>query len=160
MPTSPTRQQHRVGDRHRRTKQVVATIPVGTGPKSLVATPQPNRVYVANSAYNGDNTVSVIDTTTNTVVATIPIPHTQPTYGYELAISPDGKRVYVADQLRFGISVIDTDPTSLTYNKVIRTANRAPTSRANAHSRSARMGPGSTCRRIPTGTSTWLTPPA
>ena len=62
------------------TKQVVATIPVGTGPNSLVATPQPNRVYVANSAYNGDNTVSVIDTTTNTVAATIPIPHPQPTY--------------------------------------------------------------------------------
>jgi YVTN family beta-propeller protein len=36
------------------TKQVVATIPVGTGPNSLVATPQPNRVYVANSAYMTD----------------------------------------------------------------------------------------------------------
>ena len=106
------------------TKRVVATIPVGTGPNSLVATPHGNRVYVANSAYNGDNTVSVIDTTANTVVATIPIPNPhQPTYGYELAISPDGKRVYVADRYSSRISVIDTDPTSLTYNKVIRTAN-------------------------------------
>ena len=52
----------------------------------------------------------MIDTTTNTVAATIPIPHTQPTYGYELAISPDGKRVYVADSSGYRISVIDTDP--------------------------------------------------
>ena len=106
------------------TKQAAATIPVGTGPNSLVATRDGTRVYVANSAYNGDNTVSVIDTTTNNVVATIPIPNqNQSTYGYDLAVSPDGTRVYVAYQYDSRVSVIDTNPTSPTYDTVVSTTN-------------------------------------
>jgi YVTN family beta-propeller protein len=106
------------------TKRAVATIPVGTGPNSLVATRDGTRVYVANSAYNGANTVSVIDTTTNQVVATIPIPNQNPsTYGYDLAVSPDGTRVYVAYQYDPRISVIDANPTSPRYSTVISTTN-------------------------------------
>ena len=40
-------------------------------------------------------------------------------------VRPDGKRVYVADQYGLGVSVIDVDPRSPTYNTVIRTANVA-----------------------------------
>jgi YVTN family beta-propeller protein/cysteine-rich repeat protein len=47
--------------------------------------------YIPNA---GDNTVSVIDTATDAVVATIPIPGPQPRTA---AVSPDGLRVYVGD---------------------------------------------------------------
>src|SRR5437016_3367201 len=48
---------------------VVATIPVGTSPAGVAVNPATNRAYVTNYI---SNNVSVIDTTTNTVVATIP----------------------------------------------------------------------------------------
>ena len=102
------------------TNSVVRTVSVGTTPRSLVATPDGSRVYVANA---GTQNVSVIDTNTNSVVATIPVQAHN--YGFDLAVSPDGKRVYVADQYGSGVSVIDVDPTSPTYNTVIRTANVA-----------------------------------
>ena len=44
--------------------------------------------YITNS---GDNTVSVIDTATNTVTATVPVG----TGPYGVAVTPDGKKVYV-----------------------------------------------------------------
>jgi YVTN family beta-propeller protein len=47
------------------TNQFVKTLDVGTGPLSVTANPQGNRVYVSNSM---SNTVSVIDATTNTVI--------------------------------------------------------------------------------------------
>lgn len=67
------------------------------------------RVYVANSQ---DNTISVIDTATNRVVATIdalPSPS-------GVAASPDGARIYVTHSTRNYISVIDTR-----QNRVIAT---------------------------------------
>ncbi len=65
--------------------------------------------YIANT---GDDTVSVVDTATNTVVTTINV-------GNEpggTAVSPDGNRVYVANRASNTISVIDT-----TTNTVIAT---------------------------------------
>jgi YVTN family beta-propeller protein len=57
--------------------------------------------YVANSS---DNTVSVIDTGTNTVVATVPIG----TFPIGVAVAPDGKHAYVTNFLSNNVSVIDT----------------------------------------------------
>jgi YVTN family beta-propeller protein len=48
---------------------VVATIPAGNQPTGVVFTPDGTRAYVTNFL---GNTVSVIDTATNTVVATLP----------------------------------------------------------------------------------------
>ncbi len=48
---------------------VVTTIPVGAEPVGVAITPDEDRVYVANL---GSNTISVIDTATNTVQATLP----------------------------------------------------------------------------------------
>jgi YVTN family beta-propeller protein len=59
-----------------------------------------NRAYVAN-AYDG--TVSVIDTTTNTVVKTLSVGSSP----QKLAVSPDGKRVYVANTSSNTVSIID-----------------------------------------------------
>lgn len=58
--------------------------------------------YLAN---NGDNTVSVLDTATNTVVGS-PIPVGQEPYG--VAVNQQGSRVYVSNQIDKTISVIDT----------------------------------------------------
>lgn len=50
------------------TNSVVTTIPVGSAPVDLGMRPDGSRVYVTNS---GSNTVSVINTATNLVVATV-----------------------------------------------------------------------------------------
>jgi YVTN family beta-propeller protein len=58
------------------------------------------RAYVTNFS---SNSVSVIDTATNTVVATIPVGDP-----YGVAITPDGTRAYVGDTNSRTVSVIDT----------------------------------------------------
>src|SRR5262245_43858304 len=63
--------------------------------------------YVTNFA---SNTVSVIDTSTNTVTANIPVGNGP---GGVVA-SPDGTRVYVADFNVSAISVIDTATNTVT----------------------------------------------
>ncbi len=62
----------------------------------------PNRAYVANYY---DNTVSVIDTNTNTVITTISVGSSP----RALAVSPDGTHVYVANYNANTVSVIDTN---------------------------------------------------
>ena len=52
----------------------------------------------------GDNTVSVIDTATNTVVATIPVGN----FPLGVAVTPDGTKVYVANFSDNTVSVIHT----------------------------------------------------
>jgi YVTN family beta-propeller protein len=47
---------------------VIKSIPVGKGPDSIGVNTKTNTIYVANS---GNNTVSVIDGTTNTVIKRI-----------------------------------------------------------------------------------------
>jgi YVTN family beta-propeller protein len=88
--------------------QVVATVPTGFFPWTIAVTPDGTRAYVAN--FNR-NTVSVIDTVTNSLLTTIP--RVNNTYGLRgLAISPDGTRVYVPHLLNTtspgAFSTIDT----------------------------------------------------
>ena len=64
--------------------------------------------YITNQ---GDNTVSVIDTANDTVTATIPVGNGP----LAVAISPDGKKVYVANAYDTAtISVIDTSTNTIT----------------------------------------------
>ncbi|MFD1275997.1 YncE family protein [Streptomyces kaempferi] len=63
--------------------------------------PNGTRAYVTNS--NAD-TVSVIKTATNTVVATIPVGDAP----REVAVSPDGTRAYVTNASADTVSVINT----------------------------------------------------
>ncbi|MEU5010854.1 IPT/TIG domain-containing protein [Streptomyces sp. NPDC021749] len=65
-----------------------AVISVGNTPQGITLTPDGTRAYVAN---RGSNTVSVIDTATNTVTDTIAT-GAGPT---DMAIGPDGTRAYV-----------------------------------------------------------------
>jgi YVTN family beta-propeller protein len=63
--------------------------------------------YITNS---GDNTVSVIDTTTDTVTATIPVGNSP----YGVAVTPDGNRVYITNEGDNTVSVIDTTTNTVT----------------------------------------------
>ena len=57
-----------------------------------------------------NNTISVIDTATNTVIATVNV-GTDPS---GVAVTPDGKKVYVANQDSNNVSVIDTATNTVT----------------------------------------------
>ena len=103
---------------------VVATVSVGSNPKTVAVTPNGRYVYVAVA---GTNSVSVIDTASNTVTATIG--------GFDIpqgvAITPDGLYVYVSNYGGFGsgntVSVIRTSDNTLVGSPiVIGAANSAP----------------------------------
>src|SRR5438132_14037951 len=93
--------------------QVTVTIAVGSNPNGVAVNPLTNRIYVANS---DDNTVSVIDGSTNTVIATILVG----SHPVGVGVNPLTDRVFVADNgLGIGpgtVSVIDA-----TTNSVIAT---------------------------------------
>jgi len=100
--------------------KVVATVTVGTLPAGVAITPDGKHAYVTNRR---DGTVSVIDTETHTELTTVPVQY----HPANVAITPDGSRAYVTN---FGdplpipgttVSVIDTDPSSLTFNTVVAT---------------------------------------
>jgi YVTN family beta-propeller protein len=82
------------------TGAVVATVSLPFNPTLLAVTPDGAFVYVGSL----DNRVWVIQTATNTLVATVPLPELIGVGG--LAVTPDGSRVYVVQVSE--ISVIDT----------------------------------------------------
>src|SRR5215831_4067975 len=97
------------------TNAVIATIPVGLPPPpppfcgpvcdmAVAVSPDGSKVYVTNT-FSNSNTVSVIDTATNMVSATIPIGR-----AFGVAVTPDGSKVYVTNTFGFPapVSVIDT----------------------------------------------------
>jgi YVTN family beta-propeller protein len=72
----------------------------------VAVNPAGTRLYVTNF-FLEDNTVSVIDTTTNTVLTTVAVGRDP----LGVAVNPAGTRVYVANQTDDGfgdVSVIDT----------------------------------------------------
>ncbi|MGY1897105.1 IPT/TIG domain-containing protein [Nocardia gipuzkoensis] len=82
---------------------------MGSGPLGVVLSPDGARVYVAGST---SNTVTVLDTATDTVVATIPT-------GAEprlFAFAPDGARLYLTAAGDGLLSVIDTATNTLSGN--------------------------------------------
>jgi YVTN family beta-propeller protein len=101
------------------TNTVVNEITVGINPFGIIMNAAGTTVYVANANYwDGGNTssvpgsVSVIDTASGTVTATIPVGYV-PSF---LAISPDGGKLYVSDQFSGSVAVID-----VTTNQVVGT---------------------------------------
>jgi YVTN family beta-propeller protein len=82
---------------------VIATVAVGAFAYGIAVHPEGTFVYVANQI---GQTVSVIDTTNLSVVATVPIPGPQ-----AVAVNPQGTRVYVSQDR--GMAVIDTSNNTL-----------------------------------------------
>jgi YVTN family beta-propeller protein/VCBS repeat-containing protein len=89
---------------------VTGSIAVGSNPSWLAVSPDGARAYVSNLF---DGTVSVIDTATNTVIDTdagvagvnaISVGGS----AWDMALSPDGTRLYVTKQNNSTVSVIDT----------------------------------------------------
>jgi YVTN family beta-propeller protein len=93
-------------------------IPVGGNPIGVAVTPDGSRVYVAQL---GSSDVAVIDAASCAVMSpTIPVG--APSAAGGIAITPDGTRAFVATGFFSGtVAVIDTDPTSPTYNTVLTT---------------------------------------
>ena len=81
---------------------------MGTNPIGVSVTPDGRRAYIAN---RGSSNISVIDTTTNTVVKTIPVG----SLVFRVAITPNGTRVYVANNgsNRPGNTVVANFPVGL-----------------------------------------------
>jgi YVTN family beta-propeller protein len=76
-------------------KSVVASIPLPHFPQGIIASPDGTKIYVVCSVYGTvGSAVSIIETGTNTVVATIDLPGFLEN-GSRIAISPDGKELYV-----------------------------------------------------------------
>lgn len=80
--------------------RLTTTIPVGTDPWEVAVAPDGRHAYVANSR---SNSVSVIDTVSNSVTATVPVGNS-PT---GVAVTPDGRHAYVANSQSSSVSVID-----------------------------------------------------
>ena len=81
------------------------TTTVGNNPYGVAVSPNGTRAYVTNQA---SNTVSVVNTATNAVVATITV-GSAPT---AVTVSPDGTRAYVANNNT--VSVINTTTNTVT----------------------------------------------
>ena len=77
------------------------SISVGDSPQGMAIKPDGSRVYVAN---NGSNSVSVINTSTDTIEKTIAVGGAP----VKILMSPDGSRAYVANYSGSSVSVINT----------------------------------------------------
>ncbi len=87
--------------------KVIDTIAVGGLPFGLAVSPDGARVYVANAS---SDTVSVVDTATNTVTTTIGVGDTPA----GVAVSPDGATVFVTNANDDTVSMIDTVTNTVT----------------------------------------------
>jgi YVTN family beta-propeller protein len=90
---------------------LVANVPVGKNPLVIAALQDGTQAYVINKGDGsaGSSTVSVINLTTNTVIATIPLPDTpSPTFLAVTTGSPTGK-AYVTSTTSKIMTVIRTD---------------------------------------------------
>ena len=86
--------------------QVLATVPVGVNPRMVAVLQDGSRAYVVNQA---DSTVSVVNLTTNTVTATIPVSATvHPNFISVINGTPTGK-VYVTSPESSTMTIIRTD---------------------------------------------------
>ncbi len=102
----------------------VAVIPVQFSPLGVAITPNGRFAYVTNTGavcdlcpINQPSSVSVIDTATYSVVATIPVGQ----YPAGVAITPNGAFAYVTNYNSNSVSVIDTATNTVTATVTVGT---------------------------------------
>jgi YVTN family beta-propeller protein len=91
---------------------MIASVKVGNNPRGVAVTPDGRHVYVANGGVEDSDfmprrdTMTVIDTGTDEVIATVQVRG----HPYQVAVSPDGKWVYVSSGCACNqeVNVIDT----------------------------------------------------
>ncbi|MCW2654318.1 MAG: hypothetical protein JWR32_5294 [Mycobacterium sp.] len=88
---------------------MVATIDVGGFPHDLAVSPDGRHVYLA-----GNDGLSVIDTSTNSVVETIAIADHGNTLG-GVAVSPDGAFAYVTNNSANTLSILNTSTNTVAF---------------------------------------------
>jgi YVTN family beta-propeller protein len=86
---------HLLGVQRAWADSVIKTITVGTGPYGDLFDPDNGYIYVANVANVTSNSVSVIDGSTNTMIASVQEKPNQ--YPRELAFDSKNGYIYVAD---------------------------------------------------------------
>ncbi|MFM2352664.1 MAG: hypothetical protein RLZZ608_70 [Actinomycetota bacterium] len=94
------------------TMSVTDTFSVGDSPNGVAITPDGTTAYVTNSQ---SNTISAINTATNTVIATIPAgknPDGDSPGGVDM--TPDGTTVYITNDLSDTVSAIDIATNTVT----------------------------------------------
>ena len=107
-------------------------------PGSIIFTPDRKRAYITiDGNYGSISQVKMIDTATHTVVKTIQLP--VPSAPQGIAATPDGKRIYVANWVAQNVSVIDSDPSSPTYNTITKVISVAGNARGIALSPSGNL---------------------
>ena len=97
------------------TNSVTATVD-GVGGLGVTVSPDGSNIYVANTGFSlNGGSVAVINTTTNSITATM--------NGFffpsGIAITPDRKKVYVANYANGNVSVIDTATNNITANVTV-----------------------------------------
>lgn len=119
----------------------------GSTPLTVIQT---GRAYVAN---NGSNTLSVIDTSANTVVATIPVGAGP----QGVAVNPATSRVYVTNNFNGTLSVIDTTGNTVLTNVPVGAGPRGVAVNPSANRAYVSNGNSSTLSVIDTNSNTVVT---
>lgn len=93
-----------------------APIDLPGGPLNIVITPNGAKAYVyCQAGYPTFGTVAVVDLASNAVIATITVGSTWAATHGNMAVTPDGSKVYAASQADFGeIAVIDVATDTVT----------------------------------------------
>lgn len=99
---------------------VVDSVTIRGFPIGLDVTPDGLRVYIAHQS---PGIVSVVETTSNTSIAQIPVRIGRRDSLTAVAITPDGKQAYVTYSSDSRIAILDTDPDSSGYNSVRTTVD-------------------------------------
>jgi DNA-binding beta-propeller fold protein YncE len=100
-----------------RRNAIVGTVAGVEFADSIVFTPDGTRAYLSEDGnYGSVSQVHVVDATSHSLIETIQLPISTAPLG--VAATPDGSRVYVAGWIAHNVSVIDSEPSSPTYNTV------------------------------------------
>lgn len=96
-------------------RDVDQTLSAFSGPVSIAFTPSGTIAYVVNDT----GSVSIVNALTDATLGSVDLQSFSFNLPVSIAITPDGMKAYVANQSGNHVNIIDLNPLSVTYNKVI-----------------------------------------